>query len=143
MYELRPIDDITVGDRVSITKTITEADGAMYVAATGDFGPVHVDDDYATTTRFGERLAPGILVGGICTSILSAELVGTLGVSIRDCFWFTGAVRYGDTLTFELWVAAKDEEARTVDWAASARNQDGTEVLKVDATLKFPRKKAS
>ncbi len=143
MYELRPIDDIQVGDRVSITKTVTEADGAMYVAATGDFGPVHVDDDYATTTRFGERLAPGILIGGICTSILSAELVGTLGVSIRDCFWFTGAVRYGDTLTFELWVAAKDEEARTVDWQASARNENGTEVLKVDATLKFPRKKAS
>ncbi len=143
MYELRPIDDISVGDRVSITKTVTEADGAMYVAATGDFGPVHVDDDYATTTRFGERLAPGILIGGICTSILSAELVGTLGVSIRDCFWFTGAVRYGDTLTFELWVAAKDEEARTVDWQASARNEEGTEVLKVDATLKFPRKKAS
>ncbi|WP_172329599.1 MaoC/PaaZ C-terminal domain-containing protein [Mangrovicoccus sp. HB161399] len=143
MYELRPIDDIQVGDRVSITKTVTEADGAMYVAATGDFGPVHVDDDYATTTRFGERLAPGILIGGICTSILSAELVGTLGVSIRDCFWFTGAVRYGDTLTFELWVSAKDEEARTVDWQASARNQEGTEVLKVDATLKFPRKKAS
>jgi len=143
MYDLRPIDDIEVGDRVSITKTVTEADGAMYVAATGDFGPVHVDEDYAGTTRFGERLAPGILIGGICTSILSAELVGTLGVSIRDSFWFTGAVRYGDTLTFELWVSAKDEEARTVDWQASARNQDGTEVLKVDATLKFPRKKAS
>ncbi|MBL3574889.1 MaoC family dehydratase N-terminal domain-containing protein [Rhodovulum sulfidophilum] len=141
MYDIRQIDELSVGDRISVTKTVTEADGAMYIAATGDFGPVHVDEDYASATRFGERLAPGILVAGICTSVLTAELVGTLGISIRDSFWFTGAVRYGDTLTFEIWISAKDEENRTVDWQASARNEDGTEVLKVDASLKFPRKK--
>ncbi|TFF22017.1 acyl dehydratase [Jiella endophytica] len=142
MYDLKSIDELRVGDRVSVSKTITEADGAMYIASTGDFGPVHVDDGYASTTRFGERLAPGILVAGICTSVLTAELVGTVGVSIRDCFWFTGAVRYGDTITFDIWISGKDEENRTVDWQAAARNEAGLEVLKADATLKFPRKKA-
>ncbi|RRH69001.1 MaoC family dehydratase [Falsigemmobacter faecalis] len=141
MYAIKNIDDLTVGDRVSIAKTITEADGAMYIAASGDFGPVHVDEGYAGTTRFGQRLAPGILVAGVCTSVLTAELVGTVGVSIRDCFWFTGAVPYGDTIIFDIWIAAIDLENRTVDWAASARNQDGIEVLKAEATLKFPRKK--
>ncbi|WP_146591134.1 MaoC family dehydratase [Puniceibacterium confluentis] len=143
MYDIRQIDALKVGDRVSVSKTITEADCAMYIAATGDFGPVHVDAHYAADTRFGERLAPGILVAGICTSVLTAELVGTLGVSIRDCFWFTGAVRYGDTITFEIWISSKDEANRTVDWQASARNETGTEVLKADATLKFPRKKVT
>ena len=113
------------------------------IAATGDFGPVHVDEGYASTTRFGERLAPGILVAGICTSVLTAELVGTVGVSIRDSFWFTGAVRYGDTITFDIWISSKDEENRTVDWQASARNEEGVEVLKADATLKFPRKRVT
>ena len=73
MYDIRQIDELSVGDRVSVAKTITEADGAMYIAATGDFGPVHVDQDYAAGTRFGERLAPGILGAGICTSVLTAE----------------------------------------------------------------------
>ncbi|EPX85651.1 MaoC family dehydratase [Salipiger mucosus] len=141
MYDIRQIDELNVGDRVSVSKTVTEADGAMYIAATGDFGPVHVDEDFASGTRFETRLAPGILVAGICTSVLTAELVGTLGVSIRDSFWFTGAVRYGDTITFEIWISAKDEENRTVDWQASAVNEEGVEVLKADATLKFPRKK--
>lgn len=141
MYDIRNIDELQVGERVSVSKTITEADGAMYIAASGDFGPVHVDEGYASTTRFGERLAPGILVAAVCTSVLTAELVGTVGVSVRDSFWFTGAVRYGDTLTFEIWISSKDEENRTVDWQALARNQDGTEVLKADATLKFPRKR--
>ncbi|MGA0614126.1 MaoC family dehydratase [Paracoccus sp. KR1-242] len=141
MYDIRNIDEFSVGDRVSVAKTVTEADGAMYIAATGDFGPVHVDEGYASTTRFGERLAPGILVAGICTSVLTAELVGTVGVSIRDCFWFTGAVRYGDTLTFDIWISGIDPANRTVDWQASAKNEEGVEVLKADATLKFPRKK--
>ncbi len=141
MYDPRSFDELNVDDSVSLSKTITEADGALYIAATGDFGPVHVDDVYAGATRFGRRLAPGIMVAGLCTSILTSELVGTIGVSIEDRFWFTGPVFYGDTLTFTVWIAGKNEDSRTILWQASARNEDGLEVLKAEATLKFPRKK--
>ena len=141
MYELKPFDSLHVGDAVSVRKTITEADGALYIAATGDFGPVHVDDSYAETTRFGKRLAPGIMVAGICTSVLTAELAGTLGVSIEDRFWFTGPVFYGDTIEFKVWIAQMNAETRSVIWQASATNADGKEVLKAEATLKFPRVK--
>lgn len=139
MHEARPLEAINVGDRATIAKTVTEADGAFYIASTGDFGPVHVDQGYAAGTRFGQRIAPGIMVAGICTSILTSRLVGILGVSIEDRFWFTGPVRYGDTVTFDVWIAEKHAEDRTVVWEASARNQDGREVLKARATLKWPR----
>ena len=141
MYEPKSFDDLKVNDRVSLSKTITEADGALYIAATGDFGPVHVDEVYAGATRFGRRLAPGIMVAGLCTSILTSELVGTIGVSVEDRFWFTGPVFYGDTIRFEVWIDALEPENRTVHWKASARNEDGIEVLKARATLKFPRGK--
>jgi 3-hydroxybutyryl-CoA dehydratase len=141
MYEAKPFDSLHVGDRVSVSKTITEADGALYIAATGDFGPVHVDEGYAATTRFGRRLAPGIMVAGLCTSVLTSELVGVLGVSIEDRFWFTGPVFYGDTITIDVWIAERLLESRTLVWEASARNEQGLEVLKASATLKFPRPK--
>ncbi|NPC55976.1 MaoC family dehydratase [Caenimonas soli] len=141
MYELKPFDSLHVDDEVTVSKTVTEADGAMYIAATGDFGPVHVDDSYAQTTRFGRRLAPGIMVAGLCTSVLTAELAGTLGVSIEDRFWFTGPVFYGDTIRFRVWISAMDSETRTVTWKASAFNEEDREVLKAEATLKFPRVK--
>ena len=141
MYELKPFDSLHLGQTVSVRKTITEADGALYIAATGDFGPVHVDDSYAQTTRFGKRLAPGILVAGICTSVLTAELAGTLGISIEDRFWFTGPVFYGDTIEFKVWIAQMNAETRSVIWQASATNEEGKEVLKAEATLKFPRVK--
>jgi 3-hydroxybutyryl-CoA dehydratase len=141
MYELKPFDSLQVGDRVSVSKTITEADGALYIAATGDFGPVHVDDGYAGKSRFGRRLAPGLMIAGLCTSVLTSELVGILGVSIEDRFWFIGPVFYGDTITIDVWIAERQPESRTLVWEASARNEQGLEVLKASATLKFPRSK--
>ena len=143
MHEVKSLEAINLGDRATVTKTITEADGAMYIASTGDFGPVHVDQGYAAGTRFGQRLAPGIMVAGICTSILTSQLVGILGVSIEDRFWFTGPVLYGDTITFDVWIAEKRAEERTVIWEASARNQSGREVLKARAMLKWPRPRSS
>ncbi|WP_296578218.1 MaoC family dehydratase [Xanthobacter sp.] len=141
MYEIKPFADLKVGDRVRVSKTVTEADGSLYIAATGDFGPVHIDADFASGTRFGQRLAPGIMVAGLCTSVLTAELAGILGVSIEDRFWFTGPVFYGDTITIDVWIAERDEATRTLTWEASAVNEAGQEVLKARATLKFPRRR--
>ena len=77
----------------------------------------------------------------IRTSVLTSELAGTLGVSIEDRFWFTGPVFYGDTITIDVWIADAIAESRTIVWEASARNEEGREVLKANATLKFPRSK--
>src|SRR5690606_29689411 len=44
MYDSKPFETLNVGDRVRLSKTITEADAALYIASTGDFGPVHVND---------------------------------------------------------------------------------------------------
>ncbi|MEC5293295.1 MULTISPECIES: MaoC family dehydratase [unclassified Aurantimonas] len=139
MYLTKYFDEVNVGDRVEVAKTITEADASLYAAATGDFGPVHFDETYAKETRFGRRLAPGIMVAGIATSVLTSQLVGVLGVSIEDRFWFTGPVAYGDTITVSIWISAKDEANRTMSWQASAHNQDNKEVLRAEAILKFPR----
>jgi len=141
MYDVVPFDALNVGDRASMSKTVTEADGALYIAATGDFGPVHIDEAYAGNTRFGQRLAPGIMIAGLCTSVLTAELAGVLGISIDDQFWFTGPVFYGDTLKVDVWIAERHDETRTLVWEGSATNEDGREVLKARATLKYPRKK--
>jgi len=141
VYDLKPFDSLSAGDRAVMTKTVTEADGALYIAATGDFGPVHVDEGYAACTRFGRRLAPGIMVAGLLTSVLTAELAGTIGVSIEDRFWFTGPVFYGDTLTIEVWIAESHPDTRTIVWEGSCRNEEGLEVLKARATLKYPRPK--
>jgi 3-hydroxybutyryl-CoA dehydratase len=139
VYEVKSFDAIQVGDRVRVSKTITEADAALYSAATGAFGPVHVDEGYAKKTRFGTRIASGLMVATTCTAVLTSHLVGIAPVSIEDTFRFTGPVFFGDTVTIEVWVAEVDRERRTIVWEASARTQAGTEVLQARATLKYPK----
>ena len=56
------------------------------------------------------------MVAGICTSILTSRLVGILGVSIEDRFWFTGRYSMATTITFDVWIAEKRTEDRTVVW---------------------------
>ena len=48
------IDDLYVGQKGSISKTITETDVYKYAGIIGDFNPLHVNAEYAKTTRFGE-----------------------------------------------------------------------------------------
>jgi len=140
MYELKPFEAIRAGDRVRLSKTITEADGALYSGATGAFGPVHQDEGYARKTKFGRRIASGLMLSTMCTAILTSHLVGIAPVSIEDTFWFTGPVAFGDTVTIEVWVAQVQLESRTIIWEASAHTQDGTEVMKARASMKYPRR---
>ncbi|HNC46866.1 MAG TPA: MaoC/PaaZ C-terminal domain-containing protein, partial [Acidobacteriota bacterium] len=49
----------SIGECASLSKTITETDVTLYAGITGDFNPVHIDAEYAKTTRFGARIAHG------------------------------------------------------------------------------------
>jgi len=68
---------IDVGDTVRFTKTLSEEDVEAFAEASGDTNRLHMDDEFAKTTRFGERIAHGTLVVGIISSAL-ARLPGLI-----------------------------------------------------------------
>ncbi|MFB6151070.1 MAG: MaoC family dehydratase [Haloarculaceae archaeon] len=86
-----------VGDRAEFTKTITDDDVAAFAAASGDTNPLHLDDDFASKTRFGGRIAHGTLVGGLISAAL-ARLPG-LTIYLSQDLEFHNPVRLGDRLT--------------------------------------------
>src|SRR4030067_2302518 len=53
-----------VGQSEEMTKVITEEDVFLFAGITGDRNPVHISEEFAAKTRFGERIAHGILTGG-------------------------------------------------------------------------------
>lgn len=75
--------DIGVGDEVQFTKPIGDGDVRRFAAASGDTNPIHLDDDAAGETRFGERIAHGTLVGGLISAAL-ARLPGTVVYLSQD-----------------------------------------------------------
>src|SRR3712207_9400791 len=69
-------EDLSVGQKASFAKTITESDIVLFAAVTGDTNPMHLDAEYAKDTIFGERIAHGMLAAGLITTVLGTQLPG-------------------------------------------------------------------
>ena len=135
----KSMDDLKVGDAAFFSKTVTEADALLYVGATGDFSPIHIDEQYSQGTRFGHRIAPGIMVAGMITAVLGNDLVGCEPISVADEFQFKAPVYYGDTITAEMRIVEKMPEKRVLRLEATCTNQDGLVVLTASAVMVFPK----
>jgi 3-hydroxybutyryl-CoA dehydratase len=88
-----------VGDRFEFTKTITEGDIQRFAAASGDTNPLHLDDDFASETRFRGRIAHGTLVGGLISAALAR--VPGLVIYLSQDLEFHNPVRIDDRITAE------------------------------------------
>jgi 3-hydroxybutyryl-CoA dehydratase len=71
------IDDLEVGMSAMFGKTITEADILMFSGVSGDTNPVHLDEEFAGSTMFEGRIAHGILVGSLISTVLGTRLRST------------------------------------------------------------------
>src|SRR4030088_1971461 len=112
------IDDIPVGLKTRVTKTVSESDVYLFAGITGDFDPNHVDEEYARKTSLGHRVAHGALIVGY-TSAASTRILQDFDrpmVSVGyDRIRFLKPVYFGDTLTIDYVIESIERErARTV-----------------------------
>ena len=120
---------VAVGDRAETTRTVTEQLLEHFAEATGDRNPIHFDEDYAATTRFGGRIAHGLLVGGVISSLLANELPGPGTVYLSQELGFRAPVRIGDEVRCEVEVTEVSERGRvtlaTRAWVGETLVVDG------------------
>jgi 3-hydroxybutyryl-CoA dehydratase len=123
----RTEDDRTklgVGDRIKFTKTISEDDVTSFAAASGDTNPLHLDDEYASETRFRGRIAHGTLVGGLISAALAR--VPGLVVYLSQDLEFHNPVRIGDRLTAEIEIV---EDLGNDQFRLTTQVKQGDEVV--------------
>ena len=116
---------VRAGEKAAFTRTLTEADAALFIGVTWDVNPYHTDDSYAAQTRFGRRIVPGLLTAALLTHI--GGLWAFLATDMS--FEFLGPVYMGDTVTAEAEVAEVSERGR-VRLAGRVVNAEGQEVLR-------------
>lgn len=120
---------------VSTGRTVTDADATMFCMISGDWNPLHCDDEYAKTTRFGRRVVGGIfgitLLTGMFTRWGVFELSAVAMLSI-DRWEFKAPIFIGDTLHAEMTLTNKRLTSKgdfgIVDRDFSLVNQDGVVV---------------
>jgi 3-hydroxybutyryl-CoA dehydratase len=129
------IDGLQVGQAAEMAKTVTEADIALFAGVTGDFSPVHVDAVAASQSRFGERIAHGMLSAGFISAVIAMRLPGPGSIYLSQSLRFTKPVRIGDTVTTRVEVVEVMAPKRRLRLATVCRNQNGETVVEGEAVV--------
>lgn len=129
---------LAIGDTATSTKTVTDTDVVLYAAVTGDLNPMHVDEAIAGASRFGARIAHGMLTAGHLSALMAAQLPGPGAVYVSQSLRFVRPVRIGDAITSRVEVRELFPAKRIVQLATTCSNQHGKIVLDGVAMILVP-----
>ncbi len=132
--------NLVVGDSVSFSKTIAESDVYLFAGITGDLSPNHVNEEYGRTTRYGGRIAHGMLVLSLasCTSTMMQAKAAQACVSYGyDRVRFLAGVLIGDTLTVTYSITQIDQASAKTRASIEIHNQRGDLCAVATHILKF------
>lgn len=131
MYQKgKSFEEIQIGDKASFAKTITETDVYLFAGISGDFNPLHVDEEYAKTTDFKTRIAHGGLAASLLANVLGMKLPGLGTVALEVTQKFRNPVYFGDTVTVTVEVTKKVDRMKVVEMSILWINQKGQVVSK-------------
>lgn len=126
-----------VGDSAQFTKTIADEDIARYAEISGDTNPVHVDEEYARTTRFGRRVAHGMLTAGFISTVLGTKMPGPGTIYLGQSLRFLAPVYPGDTITATATIVRYDVERGRMTLSTVCTNAEGAEMLTGEAEVLY------
>jgi 3-hydroxybutyryl-CoA dehydratase len=93
-----------LGEKAEFSKTISESDVYLFAGITGDLNPLHVNEEFAKTTKFKKRIAHGMLSSSLICTVLGTKLPGNGTIHISQSLNFLKPVFIGDTVTVKLEV---------------------------------------
>jgi len=135
----KTISEISIGDNASFTKTISETDIYLFAGISGDFNPMHVNEEFAKKTMFGRRIAHGAIATSLIAPVLGTMLPGLGTVAIDTSVRYKAPVYPGDTITATATVVEIFEEKNRVRMELKWVNQGGTEVAIGEGTVMPPK----
>lgn len=136
-----PFDELQEGQTAEYTKTISEDDITLFAIISGDNNPLHLDPEYARTTRFGRCVAHGSLCGILVSAAVATRLPGPGSIYAGQEMKFKKPVFAGDTLTVTLTLQEKKRKGNIVLIDCLIRNQHGETVFTGLATTIAPSEK--
>ncbi|MHA1636428.1 MAG: MaoC family dehydratase [Candidatus Thorarchaeota archaeon] len=130
-------EDMKIGDSAELSHTITEEDVEAFGRLSGDYNPLHFNEEWAKTTRFKGRIAHGALIAAFISQALGMKLPGAGIMYLGQKMSFRGPARIGDTITVRVEVIEKIDDKRRILIDTTCTNQDGHKILVGDALVSF------
>lgn len=128
-YGIKRFEEFRVGDYAVYSKTIGEEDVQRFADLSGDRHPLHLDDAYAGATRFGRRVAHGMLTASLLSTANALVLQQPGAISVEQSLRFLRPVFIGDTITARSEVVEVLSAARRLRCRTTCTNQHGELVI--------------
>ena len=140
-------EEFTEGDVITTARrTVTEADVMAFAGISGDFNPLHTDEEFMKDSPFGGRIAHGLLSVAIGTGLINQLGIfeGTNLALLNMDIKFAGAVKFGDTIHLELRTLEKKDTSKPekgiITFEANVMNQEDKVVVEMKWVLMMKRK---
>jgi len=124
-----------LGDTATITKTITDDDIRAFADLLGDNNSVHLDDEFAKKTRFGRRIAHGMLSASLISTAIGTKLPGAGAIYLSQSFRFMAPVYPGDTITASVTISQIRDDKPIITLETICSNQQDQIVVKGEAVV--------
>jgi len=124
-----------IGDQASIKAIVTDKMIREFAQMSGDHNPIHLDEEFATKSRFGRRIAHGMITGCLISRALATELPGPGALYLSQSLKFTSPVFVDDEIVISLTVTAIKEEKKILTIETIARKSSGELVAKGEALV--------
>jgi 3-hydroxybutyryl-CoA dehydratase len=133
------MEALTIGKTVTVRKTVGETDVYLFAGISGDFAPIHVDEEFMKQTRYGRRIAHGALMIAYMSQASTRICEGIPGTVVSygyDRIRFPKPVFIGDTITVTYEIAERDVAAGKTFSKVTCTNQRGEVVAAATHILK-------
>jgi 3-hydroxybutyryl-CoA dehydratase len=137
MVKALAFEDLRVGMRETLMKTVMDTDVVGFAQLSGDDNPIHLCEDWAAGTRFGQRIAHGLYTASLISAVLGTRLPGPGAVYRSQTLNFHAPVRIGDVVIVSVEVVELTPDGRKVRLHCEA-TVDGKTVLDGEAIVSVP-----
>lgn len=125
--------ELKIGDKASLSKTISEQDVSDFAELSLDTNPLHLDENYARQTRFGGRIVHGMLGASLISAVIGTRLGGPIYLS--QSLKFLRPIQFGQKITATAEVIAIREDKNFVTLSTVVTNEQGEPLIQGEALV--------
>ena len=127
--------DLKIGDSFAKSRLVTDELIRAFAELSGDFNPIHLDEDFAARTRFGKRIAHGMLSASLISAVLAKKLPGAGSIYLGQTLQFVAPVFPGDAITARVTVKEIRPDKPIMKLETVCINQRDEVVIRGEATV--------
>ena len=127
--------DLKIGDSFSTSRLVTDEIIRKFADVSGDYNPIHLDEEFAAKTRFGKRIAHGMLSGAFISAVLGNEFRERKIIYLSQTMKFVAPVFIDDTVIATGTITNIREDKGIVTLETTCTNQNGETLVKGEAAV--------